>query len=153
LTYQAIFVPGGFVPDYGSTDRVRRTAAKLYIEPARRRGDKIVKIHSGVFAKSLVDQKVLPPNRFPIICNALKSAKFLKENHLTSLEIQGPPSGRSSTVTFIYRIEEHESVAMPAKSELGGLLSLYGIFRGYNEPGGSEAFMKRQRDEFEREIL
>ena len=70
--------------DYGSTDRVRRSAAQLYIEPARRRSEKIVKIHSGTFGKFLVDHKVLSQNRFPIICNALKSEKFLKEKPLAT---------------------------------------------------------------------
>ena len=90
---------------YGSTDKVRKTAAERYIAPARKRSETTVTIHSGDFNKFLVQNRVLPPNRFPIICNALQSKKFLRENHLTLKEVQGPPSGKSSTVKFIYKIE------------------------------------------------
>ncbi len=91
--------------NYGSTDKVRRTAAEQYVIPARRRSETTLTIHSGDFNKFLVQNQVLPPNRFPIVCNALQSRKFLQENHLALKEVQGPPSGRSSTVKFIYRIE------------------------------------------------
>src|SRR6266702_1619455 len=91
--------------NYGSTDIVRKTAAEQYIAHARKHSQTTVTIHSGEFNKFLVQNRVLPPNRFPIICNALQSKKFLQENHLTLKEVQGPPSGKSSTVKFIYKIE------------------------------------------------
>src|ERR1039458_2830702 len=91
--------------NYGSTDIVRRTAAEQYIAPARKQSQTTVTIHSGDFNKFLVQNRVLPPNRFPIVCNALQSRKFLQENHLTLKEVQGPPSGKRSEE----RSEEHTS--------------------------------------------
>ncbi len=141
--------------DYGSTDRVRRSAAQQYIEPARRRSQKIVKIHSGTFGKFLVDRKVLSQNRFPIICNALKSQKFLKENHLILEEIQGPPSGRSSTVTFVYKIEPvsvpHGSSPATQSGGPNSFMNLRGILkRTYVKLGGAEKFHTAERESWNR---
>jgi hypothetical protein len=137
--------------DYGSTDRVRRSAVQQYIEPARRRREKVVKIHSGTFGKFLVDHKVLPQNRFPIICNALKSEKFLKENHLILEEIQGPPSGRSSTVTFVYKIEPVSTLHSPSPGSnsqgTDSFIKLRGILkRTYEKLGGAETFHTAERE-------
>lgn len=138
--------------NYGSTDRVRRTAAEQYIAPARRRSETSVKIHSGVFGKFLVQNNILPPNRFPIICNALKSGKFLKENHLVLEEIQGPPSGRSSTVTFVYKVEP-EPPAGPHSSPMNPntFLNLRGILKTtYRQLGGAEKFHRREQESWDR---
>jgi hypothetical protein len=142
--------------NYGATDKVRRTAAEQYITPARQRSEKTVKIHSGAFGKFLVQNKVLPPNRFPIICNALKSDKFLRENHLILEEIQGPPSGRSSTVTFVYKVEpmpqppQHSSQAPPASTAIS-FMDLRGILkRSYKQLGGAEAVHKAERESWDR---
>jgi hypothetical protein len=142
--------------DYGSTDRVRHSAAEQYIEPARRRGEEIVKIHSGTFGKFLVEHKVLPPNRFPIICNALRSKQFAKENRITLQEVQGPPSGRSSTVTFVYKIEpvstpSQHSSPPPASKRANSFLKLRGILKPtYERLGGAEAFHRRERESWDR---
>ena len=137
--------------DYGSTDRVRRSAAQQYIEPARSRGETIVKIHSGTFGKALVERKILPPNRFPIICNALSSTKFQKENHATLLDVQGPRSGKSSTVTYVYRLEP----TSPSQKSTGKDNSLFMQMRGvlkksYKKLGGAESFHKSERESWDR---
>ena len=138
------------MPTYGSTDKVRATASRQYIEPARLRGDSKIEIHSGVLNKSLVAQRLLPPNRLPIVCNALKSKKFLQENHLILEEVKGPPSGRSSTVTFVYALKP---ASTPPKRE-SLFLGLRGIFKGvYDDEGGAETFFRKQRDEFDRDIF
>jgi hypothetical protein len=142
--------------NYGSTDRVRRFAAEQYIEPARRRGEEIVKIHSGTFGQLLVEQKVLPPNRFPIICNALRSKRLSKENHVTLQEIQGPPFSRSSTVTFVHKVEpesepsEHSSHGPPMKSAIS-FTNLRGILKDtYKQLGGAQAVHHRERESWDR---
>ena len=68
-------------------DQVREHARHEYIEPARRRGDSAVKIVAGDVQKAarLV-------NRTALVCQALKSHKFLKENHLALERWDGPPS-------------------------------------------------------------
>lgn len=142
--------------NYGATDKVRRTAAEQYIAPARRRSEQTVKIHSGDFGKLLVKKEVLPPNRFPIICNALKSEKFLKENHLTLTEVQGPPSGRSSTVTFIYKIQPLPPSASTSSqpgstSSSDSFTSLRGILKAtYKRLGGAQKFHTHERESWDR---
>lgn len=140
------------MPNYGSTDQVRRTAASQYVEPARIRGDKTVKIHSGALNKLLVDTKVLPPNRLPIVCNALSSLKFQKENHLVLENIQGPPSGRSSTVVFTYRIEPAATLSSKnGGNDASSFKQLRGILKEtYRKLGGAEGFHKNERQSWER---
>jgi len=136
------------MPTYGSTDKVRKTASEQYIAPARKRSETTVTIHSGDFNKFLVQNRVLPPNRFPIICNALQSKKFLQENHLTLKEVQGPPSGKSSTVKFIYKIEPLPPGSTPPSTPANSadaFLSLRGIMKStYQKLGGAEAFHRRE---------
>jgi len=137
--------------DYGSTDRVRRSAAQQYIEPARTRGETIVKIHSGTFGKSLVEHKVLPPNRFPIICNALRSNKFQKDNRVTLLDIQGPPSGRSSTVTYVYRLEPGPRSQQVPDRDNNLFMRMRGVLKkSYKKLGGAESFHKLERESWDR---
>jgi hypothetical protein len=140
---------------YGSTDKVRKTAAEHYIAPARKRRERTISIHSGEFNKLLVKNRVLPPNRFPIICNALKSTKFLKENHLTLEGIDGPPSGKSSTVTFIYKIEPlppgSHTLPSPSANPADSFLGLRGIMKSaYQKLGGAEAFHRRESESWDR---
>lgn len=133
--------------DYGSTDRVRKQAVERYILPARLRGEATITIHSGEFAKELVRGKLLASDRFPIVCGALSSPKFLRENRLTLLHRQGPPSGKSSTVTFTYRVDELPSET-PQPSRFEGLR---GILRTvYQELGGAEVFHRSQREGWDR---
>ena len=136
---------------YGSTDKVRKTASEQYIAPARNRSETTVTIHSGDSNKFLVQNRVLPPNRFPIICNALQSKKFLQENHLTLKEVQGPPSGKSSTVKFIYKIEPLPPGSRPPAtapaSSADAFLSLRGIMKStYQKLGGAEVFHARESE-------
>jgi hypothetical protein len=140
--------------NYGATDKVRRTAAEQYVVPARRRSESTITIHSGDFNKFLVQNRVLPPNRFPIICNALQSRKFLQENHLTLKEVQGPPSGKSSTVRFIYQLEplpsgSHNPTAVPANPS-DAFHSLRGIMKSaYQKLGGAEAFHRHESESWD----
>lgn len=141
--------------DYGSTERVRRAATEQYIEPARRRGQETVTIHSGTFGKYLVERNVLSPNRFPIICNALRSKRFVQENHLTLTEVQGPPSGRSSTVTFVYKIESElpsqRHVAKEGSADARSFANLRGILKkSYAQLGGAAAFHRHERESWNR---
>lgn len=137
--------------NYGATDKVRRTAAERYIAPARQRSEKTVKIHSGTFGKFLVQNKVLPPNRFPIICNALKSDKFLQENHLILEEIQGPPSGRSSTVTYVYRLEPKPRAQQVTGNEGSLFMRVRGVLKkSYKKLGGAESFHDSERESWDR---
>src|SRR5580704_1701002 len=81
------------------SDRVREYARRHYIEPARARRQSTVRLVAGEIQKA-----VHLNNRAPLVCQALKSHKFLAENHLFLEKCEGPPSGISTTATFIYRI-------------------------------------------------
>ena len=153
----AIFIQEAIeMANYGATDMVRKTAAEQYIAPARKQSQTSVTIHSGDFNKFLVQNRVLPPNRFPIICNALQSRKFLRENHLTLKEVQGPPSGKSSTVKFIYKIDplppgSQNPPGTPPASSVDAFLSLRGIMKSaYQKLGGAEVFHARESESWDR---
>ena len=133
---------------YGSTDQVRNFASRQYVEPARLRGEKTVSIHSGEVNRTLVAKNVLLPNRFPIICNALKSRKFLQDNRMVLEKVQGPASGQSSTVTFIYRLDDVSSKSLKASARQ--VVSRFTAMRGalrqtYKSLGGAESFHKKER--------
>jgi len=140
------------MPTYGTTDKVRQRAAAEYIEPARKTGAKRIRIHSGNFNKRLVENKVLPPNRLPLVCNALVSRKFLSDNHLRLESVEGPPSGHSSTVVYTFALDP---IPAPGTStgntqSPGGLLPLRGILKStYKKLGGGEHFHKSQRETWE----
>src|ERR1035438_5260600 len=82
-------------------DRVREHARREYIEPARRRREPTVRIVAGEVQKA-----VRLSNRVALVCQALKSHKFLDENHLVLEKWDGPPSGMSTTVIFTYRLTD-----------------------------------------------
>lgn len=134
------------MPDYGATERVKRVAVETYIEPARRRGDKIVEIHSGELARDLVQKQMLQPNRFPIVCNALRSKRFSIDNHVTLEKVRTPAaSGQSSTVTFVFRLDD---VNEPSASSLA---SLRGIMKqSYRKLGGAQSFHKAEREAWDK---
>lgn len=145
--------------DTGATDRVRRFAAEHYIVPARSRREQIVKIHSGVSGKLMVEHGIISANRFPIICDALRSDKFLEDNHLNLLDVQAPPtvrSGRSSTVTFIYRLDPEPAPPDPTRASqppVGSrkFLDLRGMLKAtYKQLGGAKQFHTAERESWNR---
>src|SRR5665213_1526572 len=82
-------------------DRVRQYSSKNYVEPARVRGESTIRIVAGEVQKA-----VHLSNRVPLVCQALKSHKFLDENGLVLEKWDGPPSGMSTTVAFTYRFRD-----------------------------------------------
>ena len=124
-------------------DQVREPARHEYIEPARRRGDSAVRIVAGDVQKA-----VRLVNRTALVCQALKSHKFLEENHLALEKWDGPPSGMSTTVTFTYRLTGQK----PAAAQIPGespLLQLWGIGKEvFQSLGGGEAFIRSEREQW-----
>jgi 5-methylcytosine-specific restriction protein B len=124
-------------------DQVREHARHEYIEPARRRGDSTVRIVAGDVQKAarLV-------NRTALVCQALKSHKFLEENHLALERWDGPPSGMSTTVTFTYRLAGPPPAAGQPPGE-SPLLGLWGIGKEvFQSLGGGEAFIRSEREQW-----
>lgn len=124
------------------SQRVREHARLEYIEPARRRGDSTVRIVAGEVQKA-----VRLSNRISLVCQALKSHKFLDENHLALEKWDGPPSGMSTTVTFTYRLTGQQPVT--AEPHESPLLRLQGIAKEvFQSLGGGEAFIRSEREQF-----
>ena len=124
------------------SDRVRDYARTHYIDPARRRGEQTVTV-----AADEVQKGVRLSNRAPLVCQALRSRKFLQENQLELSRWEGPPSGVSTTVRFIYRL--HENRAGAVELPLAQLAGLWGIGKEvFEELGGAEAFIRSEREQF-----
>ena len=124
-------------------DRVREHARREYVEPARRRQESTVRIVAGEVQKA-----VRLSNRVSLVCQALKSHKFLDENHLVLEKWEGPPSGMSTTVAFTYRLADNAG-ATSSESAESLFLQLRGIGKDvFRSLGGGEAFIRKEREEF-----
>ena len=119
---------------------IRRYARSAYIDPARRRGERVVRITAGEIHKQLHLN-----NRVPAVCSALASPEFLRENHLLLEKKEGPPSGLSTTVKFTYRLaaSSHKTKPNDPFQQVRGIAK--DIFR---KLGGGEAFIRREREAF-----
>jgi hypothetical protein len=124
-------------------ERVREHVRREYVEPARRRHETAIRIVAGEVQKA-----VGLSNRVPLVCQALKSHKFLDENHLVLEKWEGPPSGMSTTVVFTYRLLDDAGQA-PSESAASMFLQLRGIGKEvFQSLGGGEAFIRKEREEF-----
>jgi hypothetical protein len=107
--------------------------------PARRSGRNEVRVGVGDVARALRLKQ-----RFPAICDALAAKKFLSEAKIELAGIEGPPSGQSSTVIYVYRL-----APAPGAPGADPFYKLRGIFRGlYDDAGGGEAWLRRERENF-----
>jgi hypothetical protein len=126
-----------------ATEQVRQYSSKQYIEPARKRGDATVRIVAGD-----VHNAVHLSNRVPLVCQALESRKFLEENGLELEKMEGPPSGRSTTAAFTYRIKT-SGTRVPAEMPEWPFLQLRGIAKDtFQSLGGGEEFIRNEREQF-----
>ena len=125
-----------------TSDSIRRSAQHSYVQPARHRGLPRFSINVGEVHRALALH-----NRVPLVCQALRSDKFLEANALKLVSKTGPPSGQSTTVTYTYEFVESGTQAEPAKdawSRLGGVMK--DVFQ---ELGGGEAYLRSERENFE----
>jgi len=128
----------------GNSDLIRTLATQAYIEPARKHGASTVEILAGDVQKALNLH-----GRTPQVCNALKSEKFLKSNGLKLLKWEGPRSGQSTTVKFIYQLLSQEPSPVERAKREKSLDSLWGIGKElFQSLGGGESFIRGERDKF-----
>jgi hypothetical protein len=134
------------------SDLVRQHTSDVYLSPARRHREKRVSVNVGAVHKAL-----RLGNRVPLVCTALGSKKFLKQNHLRLISKTGPPSGQSTTVTYTYELVDEQAAQrsqdsgrhkrsmdpMEAWKQLRG--SLKDVYAEY---GGGEAYLRAERDAF-----
>ncbi len=124
----------------GPSDVVREYASENHVAQARRARVRQFSVNTGDIHKALHFQ-----NRVPIVCNALQSAKFLKDNGLRIVGKTGPRSGLSTTVTITYEFVDQN----PPPNGDHPLLALRGIFRNvFRELGGGENFIRQERQAF-----
>ncbi len=131
------------------TEEARRYVISRHVEPARKQGEKSIRLKVGSVQKELGWT-----NRTPSVYSTLSSREFLKQAGLELVEKRGgPPSGGpSTTVEFVYRILAEGSMAAESAKTAkprGGLLALFGICgKMYREVGGGEAFIRQLREDF-----
>ena len=128
-------------PSYA--DRVREHARKHYVEAAKARHESGVRIVAGDVQKA-----VHLSNRVPLVCQALKSDKFLNENGLILDKWEGPPSGISTTVAFTYSFKK-SGAPDAGRTQEWPFLRLRGIAKDvFGALGGGDAFIRKEREEF-----
>jgi len=136
-----------------TTDRVREQASRRYVEAARRQGLGRFSINVGE-----VQKEAKLRNRVALVCNALKSNKFLQANRLRLVSESGPPSGMSTTVTYTYEFVDGENSAGPSapngsggapQSREAAWQKLRGALKDvFAEYGGGEAYLRAERASF-----
>jgi hypothetical protein len=131
------------------TEETTEHAIRLYVQPARERGEGTVRIRVGNLQKELGWT-----GRTPSVFSTLKSQPFQKEAGVKLIEKRGGPAsgGPSTTVEFIYQVLDapHESAEPKRPLRSGqGLMDLYGIgAEAFKQLGGGEAYLTREREEF-----
>jgi hypothetical protein len=126
----------------GNSLRIREYARREIIEPARKRGDSVVRIVAGDVQRALHLH-----NLSKQVCDALKTKEFLKENRLALEKQEGPPKMASTTVTYTFRLLSESPTTRAA--EVDPLLRLKGIGREvFKSLGGGEAFIRHEREHF-----
>ena len=141
--------------EYKLSDQVRSVALDRYVKPALRSGQTSFSIQ----VRDVLDDLAplgFPANSTPLVCNALRSSKFLKPSGLTITSVDGPPSKLSTTVVIHYRVAEAgagvredsvsaEDGAARAKRLAEGLRGL--LKEELKEYGGAEGFVRWMRSD------
>jgi len=79
----------------GTADEVRRYALEKFVRPAWQKGDNVVEFTSRDIHKGLGLE-----HRFPMVCSAIDSNKFLEYANVILVRREGPH--QSSTVRWIF---------------------------------------------------
>ena len=122
---------------------VRQHAIETYVSPARRRRERTVSVNVGTVHRSL-----RLGNRVPLVCAALESRKFLRENGLRLISKIGPPSGQSTTVTYTYEFVDKQEINKGADRQ-NAWNRLRGALKDvFAELGGGENYLRNERANF-----
>jgi hypothetical protein len=98
------------------SDKVREVAKKEYVQRAKQAGKSELSIAVRDLMKHL-DKAEFPGNRVPLICNAIRTRGFQRENGLEITSVDGPRSKSSPTVVIHYRIGVEKQTAGPESVE------------------------------------
>ena len=122
-------------------EKVRQYVLAQYIQPAQARDERTVSVTAGDVHKALGLK-----NRVPLVCAALRSRRFLSENHLRLKDESGPPSGMGTTVKFTFEIAYGSTGSVAAGQN--PLWQLRGIAKGvFKKPGEWEDIVKQEREQ------
>lgn len=122
-------------------DEIRTYARERYVVPARGHDEKRFSIRTG----DVVRDMKLAWASTPAVCSALKTKEFLRENALRLVSRTGPPSGQTTTVTYIYEFLD----AQPSPTGQDAWTRLQGALKDiFAELGGGEAYLRNERDNF-----
>jgi len=122
-------------------DRIRTHSRERYVLPARERKVSRFSIRTG----DVVHELGIGGQRAPAVCSALKTRQFLSNNRLHLIEVTGPKSGQSTTVTYTYEFVDVEDSAKQEDSWAKLRGALKDIFR---ELGGGETYLRDERSNF-----
>jgi hypothetical protein len=129
------------------SEEVQRYFQENYVNPARKRGESRIDVKAGD-----IHRKLGWSRRVPLVCAALSSQKLQRRVGVRLKQKDGPPSGQSPTVIFHFEILNESGFQVTGddyRSPRNGLLAVYGICADiYREFGGSEAFIRSQREDF-----
>ena len=118
-----------------------------YFHPAREQGQTIVEVKAGDIHSGLRWSR-----RVPLVCSALASRKFQNAAGVRLLGTKdAPPSGLSTKTIYRYEILDREAAfgSEDPPPPRRGLLAAYGAAAHlYREVGGSEAFLRAEREDF-----
>jgi hypothetical protein len=129
------------------TERTKRHVIATYVEPARQKGEKTIRVRVGSVQKELGWT-----NRTPSVFSTLLSREFQQEAGVELVEkIGGPPSGGpSTTVQFVYQVLGERKDAISADDSIPkkvDLRDLYGLCaETFKALGGGEEFLRRERE-------
>ena len=124
------------------SDRIRVYGKEKYAVPARQRSEKRFSIKAG----DVVRELRIGASYGAVVCSALKTREFLRDNDLRLVGRTGPPSGQSTTVTYTYEFLEG-SRSSPEHDDSWNQLrgTLKDVFA---ELGGGEAYLRAERGDF-----
>jgi hypothetical protein len=121
-------------------DAIRSHAAEAYVAPARKQRNRDFSINAGAVHRDLGLNNLVPS-----VCSALASRKFLTDNRLRLIAKTGPPSGKSTSVTYTYEFLD----APPSEAEQDAWKRLRGALKDiFAELGGGENYLRKEREEF-----
>jgi hypothetical protein len=102
------------VKKHGLSDQVREIARSHYVEPAISAGRREFSIPVRGMLETLAPLG-FPANNTPQVCSAIQAGKFLRENKVEIVGIDGPASKISTTVVVHYRVIDDGETSISAK--------------------------------------
>jgi hypothetical protein len=132
---------------------IRDFIRTAYVEPARQRRETLVTLRAGDIHRALGMR-----NRVPNVCQVMESKLLEREAGVKVSSRQGPPSGRGTTLTVTYTVDEAGSASglagggSAAGHEHPGV-GLFLALRGagteiYAAAGGGESWLAAERAQF-----